>query len=392
MLNLRFSRMGRFLVCLLLPSLAQVQAAEPARKVHRVRVPQGGLQPQVARDDAGQVHMIYYTGDASAGDIYYVHTSDEGKTFSEPLLVNSVPGSAIAMGNIRGAHLALGKQARVHVAWMGSSKSQPKAPGDATPMLYTRLDDTGKQFEPQRNVITSHVGLDGGGSLAADPLGNVHVAWHAGDGEEEGEASRRVWVASSTDEGKTFSAERAAFGEATGACGCCGMRAFADHEGRLYMLYRSATEQVHRDMYLLTAGATDATFRGVNVSPWEIGQCVMSSASLAETPAGVLAAWETEGQVYYAKIDPATGKTGRAVAATGEPKLRKHPAVCANQQGEVLLVWTEGMGWNQGGTIAWQVYDRKGKPTKVKGRASGVPTWSLVAAFTREDGDFTVVY
>ena len=35
-------------------------------------------------------------------------------------------------------------------------------------MLYTRLNDTGDAFEPQRNVIQKRVGLDGGGSVAAD--------------------------------------------------------------------------------------------------------------------------------------------------------------------------------------------------------------------------------
>src|SRR5207253_4479287 len=59
-----------------------------------------------------------------------------GETFSEPLRVNRHPGSAIAIGNIRGAHLAVGKNGRVHVAWMGSSKATPKGPRDASPMLY----------------------------------------------------------------------------------------------------------------------------------------------------------------------------------------------------------------------------------------------------------------
>lgn len=46
-------------------------------------------------------------------------------------------------------------------------------------MLYTRLNDAGDGFEPQRNVIQKRPGLDGGGSIAADAEGNVYVAWHA---------------------------------------------------------------------------------------------------------------------------------------------------------------------------------------------------------------------
>ncbi len=37
--------------------------------------------------------------------------------FSAAMCVNSRPGSAIAVASIRGAHLAMGKDRRVHVAW-----------------------------------------------------------------------------------------------------------------------------------------------------------------------------------------------------------------------------------------------------------------------------------
>src|SRR5204863_2287972 len=100
--------------------------------------------------------------------------------FSKPIRVNSQAGSAIAIGNIRGAHLALGRNGRTHVAWMGGSGSvKAKIEGEeTTPMVYTRLADDGKSFEPERNVLTFTGRLDGGGTVAADAKGNVYVAWH----------------------------------------------------------------------------------------------------------------------------------------------------------------------------------------------------------------------
>src|SRR5262245_36315446 len=112
--------------------------AEPAGKVTVLRVPHGGIQPQVATDADGTVHLIYYRGDPGHGDLYYIRSRD-GATFSEPIRVNSQLGSAIAAGNIRGGHLAVGRGGRVHVAWMGAGKTEPRAPGGAVPMLYTRL-------------------------------------------------------------------------------------------------------------------------------------------------------------------------------------------------------------------------------------------------------------
>src|SRR5260370_28377236 len=144
-------------------------------------------------------------------------------------------------------------------------------------MLYTRLNDEGTAFELQRNVIQSSIGLDGGGSVAADESGNVYVAWHAPAPCEKGENSRRVWVAVSTDEGKTFAKEKSAFDDPTGACGCCGMRAFADRHGMVYVLYRAATEGVHRDMYLLTSSNKCPPFLAQRLQQWETSSCPISS-------------------------------------------------------------------------------------------------------------------
>jgi hypothetical protein len=118
----------------------------------------------------------------------------------------------------------------------------------------------------------------------------------------------------------------------------------------------------------------------------------LSSFSFAESGVGVVAAWETDGQVYYTGIDRATGKRSAAVAAPGAARGRKHPAVAADARGRTILVWTEGMGWNRGGAVVWQVFDKDGEPAAEKGRADGVPTWSFVAVFARPDGRFSMVY
>jgi hypothetical protein len=168
---------------LILFGLAISVVTSGARAESRVtlrRVPDGGIQPQCTADSKGVLHLIYFKGDAGGGDVYYVHSEDYGGRFSRPLRVNSKPGSVIAVGNVRGAHLAIGKKGRVHVAWMGSDKAEPRGPNKETPLLYTRLNDDGTVFEPQRNVIQFAYGLNGGASLAADSLGNVYALWHAG--------------------------------------------------------------------------------------------------------------------------------------------------------------------------------------------------------------------
>jgi hypothetical protein len=170
------------------------------------------------------------------------------------------------------------------------------------------------------------------------------------------------------------------------------MRAFSDHNGNVFMMYRSAAAEVNRDSYLLTSRDHGDKFQSENLQKWKIGTCPMSSFAFAEGGAGVLAAWETDGQVYSARLDAESGKHATPQAAPGAGKGRKHPAVAGNAKGETILVWTEGMGWNRGGSLAWQVFDKDGRPTADKGRADGVPTWSLVAVVARPDGGFTIVY
>jgi hypothetical protein len=366
--------------------------APPEPRVLLVRVPDGGIQPQAATDARGAVHLVYFRGAAGGGDLFYVRSDDGGATFSRPIRINSQPGSAIATGNIRGAHLALGRGGRVHVAWDGSPSAEPKGPGGASPMLYTRLDDARAGFEPQRNVISFAYGLDGGGTVAADPAGHVYVFWHAPAPGTKGEDHRRVWVARSADGGRTFAREVPAWNEPTGACGCCGMAAFAGSGGGVYALYRSARELVHRDMYLLFSRDGGWHFSGADISPWNVGYCVMSSAAFTGGAGRVEGAWETERQVYFARIDPATGRAGEAVAAPGKGGDRRYPALAVNARGETLLAWTDGMGWNKGGSVAWQVFDAEGRPGSEHGEAPGVPPWSLVAAVARPDGGFTVLY
>jgi hypothetical protein len=313
-------------------------------------------------------------------------------TFSKPLPVNSQPGSAIAAGTIRGAQLAIGKNERVHVAWNGGKGAAPVSiDGETvTPLLYTRLNGAGTAFEPERN-LNKFYGLDGGGSVAADPTGNVYVVWHAANPGTSNEAGRVVYVARSQDEGKTFEREKRAIAKPTGACGCCGLRAFADSAGAVYILYRAATKMVNRDEILLVAPRPGAEFQIAYAHPWKVPTCVMSSATLTESKDRVWAAWETTDQVYFANVDAKTMEVSKPIAPPASTK-RKHPVVVANANGDMLFVWTEGTGWAKGGAAAWQLYDKDGKATSEKGRADGVPVWSLATAFAKADGSFVIVY
>ncbi len=361
---------------------------QPDDAVRLVRLPEGRIQPMARVDSAGTVHLIYFTGDPTGGDVYYVSRPPDAHEFSDPLRVNSQPGSVIAIGTVRGAHLSLGTGGRPHVAWMGSGRAQPRGPDGQSPMLYSRLDDR-RQFEPQRNLVTQAFGLDGGGTVAADTDDRVSVLWHA-DAGEGGEEQRRVWMATSIDGGATFTPEVAV--SESGVCGCCGMSAAIDRAGITRALYRGFAPPDHRDMFLLSSDGT--TFERDRLEPWRLGACPMSTSSVAVSDADdvVTVAWETAGEVAWAAVDIRTSAVSEPVRPPAPGDHRKHPSVARTADGRVLFVWTEGMGWNLGGTLHWQEYDHQRQPTEVRGSMTGVPVWSRPAVMADRDGRFTIMY
>ena len=60
----------------------------------------------------------------------------------------------------------------------------------------------------------------------------------------------------------------------------------------------------------------------------------MSSEALVEGPQGVVAAWETSGQIRFARIAPGSRKVTSPISAPGVGQNRKHPALAMNGKGE----------------------------------------------------------
>jgi len=165
-----------------------------------------------------------------------------------------------------------------------------------------------------------------------------------------------------------------------------------DWAGSLQVLYRSATQKVHRDTTWLTLPRAGVAPRPVTVHRWKLEACPMSTFAMEETSDGILAAWQTEEQIYSALLDPKTRTVSVPVAVGGSGSKRRHPSLAVNAAGDRLLAWTEGTGWARGGTLAWQVTDRRGRLLESRSNAGPVPVWGLVAAVALPDGVFAIVH
>jgi hypothetical protein len=256
-------------------------------------------------------------------------------------------------------------------------------------MLIARMNQQHTAFLPEQNVVRQAWVIDGG-AVAADRQGHVYVFWHAPGPGGEGEAFRRVWMARSEDGGRHFQPEVAVSPQADGVCGCCGMNALASGDGTVSVIYRTAREMVHRDEFLLTSHDGGRIFTAQDLGPWQVGYCVMSTADLEPCRTGLLAAWEQEKQVHGATLTK--GKAEVEFTPGGSTGHRAHPVIAQDKNGNTLLAWTEGMGWQRGGSLAWQLYDRAGHALGPAGSAPGVPVWSLISVWARPGGGFVVMY
>ena len=57
----------------------------------------------------------------------------------------------------------------------------------------------------------------------------------------------------------------------------------------------------------------------------------------------------------------------------------------------MLLAWAEGTGWQKGGSLAWQLFDRDALPTGEAKQLPDLPAWSFAAAVALPDADFAIL-
>jgi hypothetical protein len=171
------------------------------------------------------------------------------------------------------------------------------------------------------------------------------------------------------------------------------LKAFADEQGLFGILYRSANLLGNRDTVLLVSTNYGVSFSATVLDQWHFSTCPMSTYALGAAQGQWFGSWEMADQVYWAWIDPHNPGKASATPVGGVASKRKHPAFASvgSGSGPSLVTWTEGTGWEKGGTLAWELFDGKGVEIS-SGRSKGVPVWGSVATISEPDGSFAVFY
>ena len=381
----RFSASRCLLLLLLAGGLSACTPSVPA--VTELRVPDGGRMPQLAFDTNGVLHLMYFRGAMTGGNVYHVQRSPADVDWSAAARINSEDRSAIGMGPMDGGDMAIGYRAgdgrpMLHAVWFGTNPLE---------ILYSRkLDDApGSSFEPQRVLWEKPFGLiEARPTVGADENGRVWVAWHAGTPAGEDDANRAVYLTHSTDGGDTFSNPEVISPVEEGACGCCSPELFR-HENRVWVSYRGAGNNVERGQRLLSSEDGE-TFTDQVIQPWSLGACPVTTTTFAAGPSETRVAWETNGEVFVAPVDALAD----AVSPRGTARFRrKNPAIATNRQGDTILAWGDAPGYRAGGTLSWQFFDADDQTRGVAGGGTEtIASGSGPAVTVAADDSFIVVY
>jgi hypothetical protein len=279
-----------------------VKVAEGGKlSLGRHRGPRIAIMPEAIVISA----IVGNKGGGADGDLTSWRSTDSGKTWSQPVVVNDVPGAAR-----EGLHAMAGGGNVLFAAWLDL-----RAKG--TRLYGARSEDGGVTWSKNVAVYESPDGTICQcchPSIAVDAKGNVHVMWRNALG-----GNRDMYVARSTDGGRTF-AKAVKSGEGTWplqACPMDGGGVVVTDKGEVVSVWRR-----EKEVYLAALGKPE--------SKLEAGK----DPALAVGPGGIYAVW-TSGEEVHAQ---APGKAPAKLAEHGA-----YPQVVAVPGGKIIAAW-ESMG------------------------------------------------
>ncbi len=176
--------------------------------------------------------------------------------------------------------------------------------------------------------MTRTQGLDGGGSIAADAMGHVYVAWHGQARGSTGEANRRMWVARSKDDGATFSRRGTRLDQLDRRLRLLRHRGAGRLQGVGLSPLPGGDRRDRTGDGLAQLSRQGSEHSGIGKPRLLAVQRLPDEHDLARRRAleGSWPPGRPEGQVSFARIDRETGERTRATTPPGEPGSRKHPA------------------------------------------------------------------
>lgn len=363
----------------------QPTQAEPVR-VSKVGV--DAAEPAVAAASDGSVYLAWVEHHADGGaDVMLAAFAATGESNGPAIRVNPTAGAAGAWRGDPPA-VSVAPDGTVYVTWTARAES------GATDLYLSASRDKGQSFElPAKVNDDRKPGAHGMHSLAVAADGSVFVSWldeqngavsnkPGKKGHKHGEANRELFVASSNDGGKTFSANRLIARE---VCPCCKTSLATAPDGRIYVSWRQVLPGNLRHIAVASSSDQGKTFSSpviVSDDRWTIAGCPVSGSSLSVFSDGTLQIlWYSAGDAgptgIYRSQSQDAGKSFAPRQLIAEGQAQGTPVLLPYLKG-AIAIWQGDLGSNARVNTA-NVGDNLPVPTSFNKEAnSELPAASLV--------------
>lgn len=309
-------------------------------------------EPVTASAADGTFYVAWVNHEAKKADVMLARFNSDGEMQGAPVRVNRNPGVATAWRGDQPS-LSVAQDGSVYVVWTARVEGESK---HGTDVFVSVSNDRGQSFATEVKVNDDKVpGPHGMHSLAVAKDGRVYVGWldernvsaPKPSTKAEGhhmESNRELYLAYSTDGGRSFSANRKV---AVDACPCCKTSLAVGADGTVYAGWRQVLPGNFR--HIAVARSTDGGqnfSRPVIVSDdrWMIEGCPVSGPSLSVDAGGSLkVVWYAAGEanepgLYFAESkDKAQSFSARQLVS--QEGVRGTPVLAVGNNNSTIALW-----------------------------------------------------
>jgi hypothetical protein len=297
--------------------------SEPV-ELDRGAAPRNPQQPQVAVDARGAIHIVYGIDDLAR---YRRSSDDGGKSFTKSV---DLPATHhMSLGMRRGPRIVASDKA-LCVTVIGGKQGKGRD-GD---LLAMRSIDGGKTWaSPVQVNDAADSAREGLHAMSVGPHGEMCCVWlDLRNGNTE------VMASVSVDGGITWSKSILAYKSPDGSvCECCHPSIAIDGRGRIYVQWRNSVDGA-RDIYVASSTDGGKTFgKGskLGVGSWPIDACPMDGGAMAIDADGKLASAWRRGKDVFLSLE---GEQEERRLGAGE-----QPWIASTEDGP-FVVWLKKRG------------------------------------------------
>jgi hypothetical protein len=328
---------------------------EPVAPPQPMQISASGIdaaEPATATAPDGTFYVAWVNHDAKQADVMLAHFNHKAEMQGSPVRVNGQPGSATAWRGDQPS-VAVAPDGAVYVLWTARVDAGEK---HGTNIYLSASTDRGRTFASEVKVNDDKALNDHGmHSLAVAKDGRIYAAWldernvhmPKPSTKAEGhhmESNRDLYLATSTDGGRTFSKNQKV---ASDACPCCKTSLAVSADGTLYAGWRQVLPGSYR--HIAVASSTDGGTKFstpviVSDDRWMLQGCPVSGPSLSVDRASgnLKVVWFAAGEsgapgVYFAESND-KGHSFSPRQLLSQETVRGTPALAVGNQ-SMTAVW-----------------------------------------------------